>query len=276
MANTISACLVVRNEERHIERCLRSLVGVVDEIIVVHDGPCEDRTLEIAKKYTDRIFVRPFFGACDPHRVFAFQQAKGDWILMIDADEYLSDELRHEMRTLVNRKDVDMYAFIWPYTDKDGLTPISIKLKHPYRACLARKSKLYFIGIVHEPLRTTGVMQKVPLVLFHAPGYDQFSIPTFVRRRIRWARMAAKGVWQSVSDIPMFNVTDPKLALKILNDYRKCALIKVPYRFAKILAWQLYKGMWKLGLRGMKITILTALDVAIIQYFIWRLSKSHR
>lgn len=46
--HSISACLVVRNEEAVIERCLESLAGVVDEIVLVHDGECEDRTLEIA------------------------------------------------------------------------------------------------------------------------------------------------------------------------------------------------------------------------------------
>ena len=273
MNNTISACLVVRNEEHRIERCLRSLVGVVDEIIIVHDGPCEDRTLEICRKYTDKIFVRPYYGACDPHRVFAFEQATGDWILMVDADEYLSQELRSNLRKLVERPDVDLYCFIWPYPDKDGTTPLTLRIKHPYRACLARRSKLYFVGVVHEPLRTYGVMKKVPLTLFHAPGYDQFSFRKFFRKRIPWARMLAEGVWKDIHDIPTYGITDPRVLINVLNRYRKWCFIKIPFKFLKILGWHLYKGMWRLGLKGLKISLLSALDVAIIQYHVWRYKR---
>lgn len=273
MSETISACIVVRNAEHIIERCLRSLNGVVDEIVVVHDGPCEDRTLEICKRYTDKVFIRPFFGACDPHRVFAFEQARGSWILMIDADEYLSNELRREIHSLVRERDIDLFCFIWPYTKKDGITPFSAKIKHRYRACLARVSKLYFLGIVHQPLRTYGKVKKVPLVLYHAPGYDQFDLRTFLRRRIKWARLAAQGIWQPIERIPMYNVSDLKIAQKVLNRYRKWPFIKIFYRFTKILFWHLYKGMWRLGLRGLKIALLDALDVAFIQFLAWRYKK---
>lgn len=273
MTETISACIVVHNEERLIERCLRSLVGVVDEIIVVHDGPCEDRTLEICREYTDKVFIRPFFGACDPHRVFAFEKATGSWILMIDADEYLSEELRVNLRSLINREDVDLYCFIWPYTAEDGLTPISIQTHHPYRACLARKSKLFFIGLVHEPLRTYGQMKKVPLVLYHAPGYDQYRMSTFLRRRVKWAKLAARGLWQPIEKIPIFGVSDKEVINKILESYRKYSFIKIFTRFGRILAWHMYKGMWRLGVRGLKIALLGAFDVAMIQFYTWRYRK---
>ena len=54
--NKISAFIVAYHEENLIERCLRSLVDVVDEIIVVHDGPCLDKTIKIAQKYTSKVF----------------------------------------------------------------------------------------------------------------------------------------------------------------------------------------------------------------------------
>ena len=58
MKNGISAYLVVYHEEKVIERCLKSLVGVVNEIIVIHDGPCLDKTMEIAKKYTNHVLKK--------------------------------------------------------------------------------------------------------------------------------------------------------------------------------------------------------------------------
>jgi hypothetical protein len=54
---SVSACLVLRNEEAVVERCLRSLEGVVEEIVLVHDGECEDRTLEIAERHGCQIHV---------------------------------------------------------------------------------------------------------------------------------------------------------------------------------------------------------------------------
>src|ERR1019366_6092564 len=85
---TVSACVVVRNEEAVIERCLQSLVDVVDEIVLVHDGECEDRTLQIAARYRSRTFVRPLVGHAEVATVFAFEQARGEWILSLDADEF--------------------------------------------------------------------------------------------------------------------------------------------------------------------------------------------
>ncbi len=82
---TISVCLVVYNEEKIIERCLRSIQAVADEIILVHDGECSDNTLEIAKKYTDKIFIRPHTGDSSLHRVFTYNKAQGQWIFQIDA-----------------------------------------------------------------------------------------------------------------------------------------------------------------------------------------------
>ena len=74
---------------------------MVDEIVLVHDGECEDRTLEIAGRYGCRVFVRPLVGHAEVATVFAYEQAQGEWILTLDADEYLSEPLRQKLRTLV-------------------------------------------------------------------------------------------------------------------------------------------------------------------------------
>ena len=81
MNNRISACLVVYNEEKIIKNCLASIKDAVDEIIVVHDGECIDKTLEICKSYTNKIFIKQHIGEAEPHRPFGFKQATGDWIL---------------------------------------------------------------------------------------------------------------------------------------------------------------------------------------------------
>jgi glycosyltransferase involved in cell wall biosynthesis len=88
----ISACIISFNEEKKIEDCLKSLVGIADEIVVV-DSNSTDNTVAIAQKYTDRIILQDFLGFIE-QKNFAVQQAKNDWVLSLDCDERLSPELQ--------------------------------------------------------------------------------------------------------------------------------------------------------------------------------------
>ncbi|MGV3522910.1 MAG: glycosyltransferase family 2 protein [Candidatus Sericytochromatia bacterium] len=88
---SISACLIVRNEAHCLARCLDSLVGIVHEIIIVDTGST-DRTIEIAQKYTDKIFHHHWNDHYAEARNVALSHASGDWILIIDADEVFSHE----------------------------------------------------------------------------------------------------------------------------------------------------------------------------------------
>jgi glycosyltransferase involved in cell wall biosynthesis len=88
----ISACIISFNEEKKIDDCLRSLQGVVDEIIVV-DSLSNDATIAIAKKYTDQIYEQKFLGHVEQKNL-AVSKANHDWILSLDCDERLSEELK--------------------------------------------------------------------------------------------------------------------------------------------------------------------------------------
>jgi glycosyltransferase involved in cell wall biosynthesis len=88
----ISACIISFNEEAKIERCLKSLAPVVDEIVVV-DSLSTDRTKKIVAKYTDKIFDQKFLGHIEQKNL-AVSKASHDWILSLDCDEVLSEELQ--------------------------------------------------------------------------------------------------------------------------------------------------------------------------------------
>lgn len=268
MPTTITACLVVRNEAPVIERCLRSLRDVVDEIVVVHDGECTDDTLNICRQYTQKVFSRPFVGACDAHRPFAFRQAASEWILTIDADEFLSDELRAEMRTLVEGQDVDLYCFLWPYTD--GERSLTLHIHHPWAGCLGRRATMYYYGLVHEPLRTYGKTMKVPLEKVHRPQYNNWRIDRFRNKFQPWNRLRAKQVWCDPGQISTFGLREQTALVQHLEKLRSRPLLKLLLCPMIALAFQLYKGMWKVGLTGLKIAVMDAASTASFYWYVYK------
>ncbi len=96
----LSVVINTLNEERNIEDCLKSVQSVADEIVLV-DMFSDDRTVDIARRYTDRIFFHERTGVVEPAREAALQQARGEWILVLDADERLSPELAAGLRDVI-------------------------------------------------------------------------------------------------------------------------------------------------------------------------------
>lgn len=93
----IGVCVITYNEEGNIRRCLES-VKWVDEIVVV-DSYSTDRTVEIAREYTDRVILREFGGYVD-QKNYALSCSSCRWVLCLDADEELSEGLGEEIREL--------------------------------------------------------------------------------------------------------------------------------------------------------------------------------
>jgi len=120
--NKISAIIPVYHGEKTIEETLKSLKGVVDEIIVVHDGKCEDNTPE---KYTKNIYIQLHKGRSAFPFAFGLKKSKYNWILKLDDDESLSPELRKNIRRLIESKEFDAYSFIHPlWNGKKSITKI--------------------------------------------------------------------------------------------------------------------------------------------------------
>src|SRR5699024_8931960 len=88
---TISLCMIVKNEEDVLERCLDSIKNLVDEINIIDTGST-DRTIEIAKKYTDGVFYFEWTGKFKDARNESFKHATKDYILYLDADDVLLEE----------------------------------------------------------------------------------------------------------------------------------------------------------------------------------------
>lgn len=103
---TLTVVVVTLNEETHIRACLES-VKWADEIIV-YDSLSTDRTVEIAREYTSHIQQMAYLGG-GPMRNKAIDEATGEWIFTIDADERVSDELKEEIQRVLAAPQVDAY-----------------------------------------------------------------------------------------------------------------------------------------------------------------------
>ena len=95
----ISVILITQNEEKNIDACLRSVSDFADEIIVI-DAFSEDKTEQIAREFTERVYQNkwPGFAA---QKQLSLDKATCPWVLSIDADERVSDELKTEIRKLM-------------------------------------------------------------------------------------------------------------------------------------------------------------------------------
>lgn len=109
MNQNLSAVIITFNEEKNIERCLTSLQGVVDEIIVV-DSFSTDQTEAICKKFEVKFILHKFDGHIQ-QKNWAKDQANNDFILSLDADEALSDDLKESIKQVKQRGfDRDGYS----------------------------------------------------------------------------------------------------------------------------------------------------------------------
>ena len=91
----LSVVIITKDEEDNVESCLKSVYGWVDEIIVV-DDESKDRTVDIARNYTNKILIRKM-DIEGRHRNWAYSNANNEWVLSLDADERVTEELKEEI-----------------------------------------------------------------------------------------------------------------------------------------------------------------------------------
>lgn len=164
--NMISAVVLTKNEEKNIVDCLESL-SWCDEIIVV-DNNSEDRTLEVSQKFGAKVFIRNLNNDFSAQRNFGLEKASGDWILFIDADERVSEELKEEIQFEIKNNKVDGYLIkrldsIWGRELWHGETG-NIKLVR-----LAKKNSGKWEGKVHEEWKIEGKLGGLRNFIIHYP-----------------------------------------------------------------------------------------------------------
>lgn len=100
MTNKLSVVLATFNEEHNLAACLDSVREIASEIVIV-DGTSSDKTVEIAKQYGAKVLIRPNYPIFHINKQIALESARYDWILQLDADERVSQELRSEVAQVI-------------------------------------------------------------------------------------------------------------------------------------------------------------------------------
>lgn len=120
----LSVALATRNEETNIGACLESVKDIADEIVIV-DEESTDRTRDIAEKYGARVSTQKHEPIFHITKQKAIDLAKGEWILQLDADERITDELAAEIEMIVHMDDVQIRKYL---LDKEKEEPKKAKL----------------------------------------------------------------------------------------------------------------------------------------------------
>ncbi|BDP33812.1 TPA: glycosyltransferase [Vibrio parahaemolyticus] len=107
---TLAVALIVKNEEKHLKACLDTVKGWVDEIVILDSGSA-DRTEEIARQYTDKFYTNLDWPGFGKQRQLAQQYVTADYVLWLDADERVTDELRQDILDAINQhSDQNVYS----------------------------------------------------------------------------------------------------------------------------------------------------------------------
>ena len=161
----ISLCMIVKNEEETLGRCLESMEGLVDEIVIVDTGS-SDRTREVAGRYTEKLYHYVWRDDFSAARNFAFDKAGKAYCMWLDADDVMSlagrEEFQNMKRELTDSADMVLLPY---HTGFDEMGRPSITY---YRERIMRNAADFrFQGRVHEAVALSGSVVKGTAVIEH-------------------------------------------------------------------------------------------------------------
>ena len=141
---TLSLCMITKNEEKNIKACLDSMVNIADEIIIVDTGST-DRTIEIAKSYGAKVFSYKWNDDFSEARNISLEKATKDWIIVLDGDEVLPKEDGKKLKNIINATSMEaLYLRLENIVDNKSLGD-AVVLR------VFRNNKLYrFRNKMHE------------------------------------------------------------------------------------------------------------------------------
>lgn len=162
---TISLCMIVKNEEETLARCLNSVRDLVDEINIVDTGS-NDHTVDIARQFTDRIFFHAWNGDFAAARNASFGYATQDYILYLDADDVLLEEDLRKLKELKSTLDPSVDSVSMYYdagTDEFG----NVTLRYRRNRLVRRDHQFQWRGECHVYLDVRGTVIHSDIAVTH-------------------------------------------------------------------------------------------------------------
>jgi glycosyltransferase involved in cell wall biosynthesis len=252
VAPLISGVVISYNEERGIARCLESL-AFCDEIVLV-DSLSQDRTREIAARYTDRVIEQPFLGYVK-QKNFAVEQARGEWVVCLDADEALSPELAREIQAAIAAAPEQVAGF-WldRVTHFLGVWHDRGEWYPDWTLRVFRRKQGRFVGRdPHDTIELEGESRRLSGRLWH---WNYVDLSHHIQTIDRFSARQAEGMLQ---EGVRFRVRD--------------LLLRPAYRFVK---GYLLRGGYRKGLPGLLVSISTAYYVFMKYAKLWELERAQR
>ncbi len=246
--NKVSVYIITYNNERTIERCLRSVTWA-DEIVVV-DSYSTDRTLEICRRYTDKIYQRRWTNYREQYQ-FAADKTTNRWIMFVDADEEVSPELAREIQEEIAKNDGRWAGYI----AHRRTYYLGRWIKHggwypDYEIRLYDRSRGKWEGGLHAKVKVDGEVKVLKNFYFH---YTYKDISDQLRTIDRYSEVAASDMWKEGKRFSLFDL-----------------LLRPPFRFFRDFI--LKRGFLD-GFPGLIIAVLTMFYVFIKYAKLWEIEK---
>lgn len=248
----ISVVINTWNEENNLPRAIASIKDLASEIVVI-DMESRDTTKEVAKKLGAKVFNHEYVGYVEPARNFALEKAKGPWILILDADEEISDKLGKQIRKITEAPDADYYRL-----PRKNLV-FGKWLRHSrwwpdYNIRLFKKGAVVWSEIIHHVPETHGVGRDLEaeegLAIVH---HHYETISQFIERNNRYSTIQAEA---KIKDGYKFSWRD--LISKPANEF-----------LSRFFFGEAYKD----GIHGLAVSLLQGLVELQIYLKVWEREK---
>jgi len=248
----ISAVINTYNEEKNLERALRSLVWA-EEIIVV-DMESTDKTLEIAAKFNAKVYSHPYVGYVEPARNLGLEKANGDWIFILDADEEATLLLGKKLRQLSENIEGKTY-FRLPrknilfdkWIQHTGWWP-------DYQIRFFRKGSVTWGDEIHSIPETRGKGEDIPASEENALIHHNYqTVEQFVTRMNRYTTIEAR---------LLYNQKQP-------FEWKKLIERSIGEFLGRYFAGEGYKD----GVHGLGLSLLQSFYQVLVQLKLWQAYK---
>ncbi len=183
----ISACVIAKNEADNLARCLQSVKPIVNEMIVVDTGSTDD-TVSIAQGLGARTYFYQWGNDFAAARNYALKQAKGDWIIFLDADEYIVAEKIPNVRPFIEQAHANqMIESVICLMENTGGLDGTLRGCNPTVRIFRNGREIRYIGKVHEAIYKKGkptkaVVDSEQAIVIRHTGYTRASLASKLER----------------------------------------------------------------------------------------------